>query len=496
MVEKYECIASLLRKHFGDVVEKVGKCLMNESLPTTLIKVCQATKLQNVHVRRALCILIEHHMVIYRRVGNRVEYKLDKDEVIAILRYPRYLECIKTKYDTIGESIVMKLLYRGKATATNVIKIVAADLKDTQDGSNSKIKDVLFKLINKKYICRVLKNENGDPRTFADSQREGSDLYKLPIIDMSQFDETNSEDDKTDNVYWRVNHLKLDHCLRDQLFVFGIEKSIDKAAANIVRCILKLAGFSGNWVSISHPISKPDIIRELKKINVDCPFIDNYLGYLVDDSSKIITKLDDHQGGMYVVNFKECVNAFTWSFLENIVHERYGWQYLRIFRILKSVKYAEQKQIEELVMLPVKEARCTLHKLFIEHIVSIKEFVGVDGYFYHINLPLLVGSFLDFHYKTVSFLMVKQTVECNENKKLLEKEAVVKNIIESLNSAEEVDQEQVKAAEEIISSSEKEQLKYLKQLILQSEVGLDSVSEGIFLFEQYWYLNLCQGLTN
>ncbi|GAB6033716.1 hypothetical protein CHUAL_013829 [Chamberlinius hualienensis] len=53
-----------------------------------------------------------------------------------------------------------------------------------------------------------MQTEKGESRTFADSQREGSELYKMSIIHTHKSNETNSESDKTDNVYWRVNILK------------------------------------------------------------------------------------------------------------------------------------------------------------------------------------------------------------------------------------------------------------------------------------------------
>lgn len=86
-------------------------------------------------MKKALCVLIHHNLVIYR-VHKRsvVEYEAQCSRVLRMLRYPRYIYTTKTLYSDTGELIVEELLLNGKMTMSAVVKKVADRLTETMEG--------------------------------------------------------------------------------------------------------------------------------------------------------------------------------------------------------------------------------------------------------------------------------------------------------------------------------------------------------------------------
>uniref|UniRef100_A0A9L0RTA3 DNA-directed RNA polymerase III subunit RPC3 n=1 Tax=Equus caballus TaxID=9796 RepID=A0A9L0RTA3_HORSE len=124
----------LLQEHFGEIVEKIGVHLIRTgSQPLRVIAHDTGTSLDQV--KKALCVLIQHNLVIYQ-VHKRgvVEYEAQCSRVLRMLRYPRYIYTAKTLYSDTGELIVEELLLNGKMTMSAVVKKVADRLTETMEG--------------------------------------------------------------------------------------------------------------------------------------------------------------------------------------------------------------------------------------------------------------------------------------------------------------------------------------------------------------------------
>lgn len=86
-------------------------------------------------MKKALCVLIQHNLVLYQ-VHRRgvVEYEAQCSRVLRMPRYPRYIYTAKTLYSDTGELIVEELLLNGKMTMSAVVKRVADRLTETMEG--------------------------------------------------------------------------------------------------------------------------------------------------------------------------------------------------------------------------------------------------------------------------------------------------------------------------------------------------------------------------
>lgn len=115
----------ILLQHFGETVQSVGNCLataVQSRTLGTLIKTTGLTRAQCVH---SLSVLIKFHLASAQpsRNGLCAEYALRIENVLLILRYPRYVHLVQSRPIT-GEmcaALVEELLRSGSQTATRLL---------------------------------------------------------------------------------------------------------------------------------------------------------------------------------------------------------------------------------------------------------------------------------------------------------------------------------------------------------------------------------------
>ncbi|XP_037836269.1 DNA-directed RNA polymerase III subunit RPC3 isoform X1 [Kryptolebias marmoratus] len=133
----------LLREHFGEVVEKVGKHLLGGGAQT-LRGIAHETGLPLDLVKKTLCVLVQHGACSFtagrKGPGSPAEYWACCDRILRILRYPRYIYTAKTLYGDTGELLTEELLQRGHMTMSGLVKTVADRLTQNMEGRCSFLK--------------------------------------------------------------------------------------------------------------------------------------------------------------------------------------------------------------------------------------------------------------------------------------------------------------------------------------------------------------------
>ena len=82
--------------------------------------------------------------------------------------------------------------------------------------------------------------------------------------------------------------------------------------------------------------------------------------------SDIVKMIDEFNGGCFIVNFTSFFQEFVKHHICSITRERFGVKCHRIFAIVLNKKMIEQKQVSELAMVPFKDAKELLYKLYSE----------------------------------------------------------------------------------------------------------------------------------
>ncbi|XP_047399247.1 DNA-directed RNA polymerase III subunit RPC3 isoform X3 [Sciurus carolinensis] len=487
----------LLQEHFGEIVEKIGVHLIRTgSQPLRVIAHDTGTSLDQV--KKALCVLIQHNLVIYQ-VHKRgvVEYEAQCSRVLRMLRYPRYIYTTKTLYSDTGELIVEELLLNGKMTMSAVVKKVADRLTETmEDGKTmdyAEVSNTFVRLADTHFVQRcplVPATENSDPGppppapTLVINEKDMYLVPKLSLIGKGKRRRSSDEDaagepkakrpkHTTDNkepipddgIYWQVNLDRFHQHFRDQAIVSAVANRMDQTSSEIVRTMLRMSEITTpSSAPFTQPLSSNEIFRSLPVgYNISKQVLDQYLTLLADDPLEFVGKSGDSGGGMYVINLHKALTSLATATLESVVQERFGSRCARIFRLVLQKKHLEQKQ--EIPKTP-------------DHAPS-RTF-----YLYTVNVLSAARMLLHRCYKSIANLIERRQFETKENKRLLEKSQRVEAIIASMQ-ATGAEEAQLQEIEEMITAPERQQLETLKRNVNKLDASEIQVDETIFLLESY-----------
>ncbi|XP_032704028.1 DNA-directed RNA polymerase III subunit RPC3 isoform X3 [Lontra canadensis] len=484
----------LLQEHFGEIVEKIGVHLIRTgSQPLRVIAHDTGTSLDQV--KKALCVLIQHNLVMYQ-VHKRgvVEYEAQCSRVLRMLRYPRYIYTAKTLYSDTGELIVEELLLNGKMTMSAVVKKVADRLTETmEDGKTmdyAEVSNTFVRLADTHFVQRcpwVPATENSDPGPpppapiLVISEKDMYLVPKLSLIGKGKRRRSSDEDaagepkakrpkHSTDNkepipddgIYWQANLDRFHQHFRDQAIVSAVANRMDQIFRSL---------------PVGYNISKQ--------------VLDQYLTLLADDPLEFVGKSGDSGGGMYVINLHKALGSLATATLESVVQERFGSRCARIFRLVLQKKHLEQKQVEDFAMIPAKEAKDMLYKMLSGNFISLQEIPKTPDhapsrtfYLYTVNILSAARMLLHRCYKSIANLIERRQFETKENKRLLEKSQRVEAIIASMQ-ATGAEEAQLQEIEEMITAPERQQLETLKRNVNKLDASEIQVDETIFLLESY-----------
>ncbi|XP_077012029.1 DNA-directed RNA polymerase III subunit RPC3 isoform X2 [Tamandua tetradactyla] len=516
----------LLQEHFGEIVEKIGVHLIRTgSQPLRAIAHDTGTSLDQV--KKALCVLIQHNLVVYQvHKRGMVEYEAQCGRVLWMLRYPRYIYTAKTLYGDTGELIVEELLLNGKMTMSAVVKKVADRLTETmEDGKTmdySEVAHTFVRLADTHFVQRcpaAPAPENSDPGppppapTLIVNEKDMYLVPKLSLIGKGKRRRSSDEDAAGEPKAKRLKHTidtKEAHLARfhqhfcAQAVISAVASRMDQTSGEIVRTALRLSETTtAAGAPLTQPLASSEIFRSLPVgYNISKQVLDQYLTLLADDPLEFVGKSGDSGGGMYVINLHKALSCLATATLESVVQERFGSRCARIFRLVLQKKHLEQKQVEDFAMIPAKEAKDMLYKMLSENFISLQEIPKTPDhapsrtfYLYTVNVLSAARVLLHRCYKVTSSgasrptqsianLIERRQFETKENKRLLEKSQRVDAILASMQ-ATGAEEAQLREIEEMISAPERQQLETLKRNVNKLDASEIQVDETIFLLESY-----------
>ncbi|XP_027004765.1 DNA-directed RNA polymerase III subunit RPC3 isoform X1 [Tachysurus fulvidraco] len=532
----------LLREHFGEVVEKVGVYLLRSGT-LSLRALAHETKTSLDLVKKCLCVLVQHGMSKFgpgrRGPAGPVEYQINCERIVYMLRYPRYIYTAKSLYGDTGELIIEEILQRGQMTMSSVVRTVAdrltQNMEDGQSMDYGEVMNAFSRLVETHFIQRCPPVDNlgtaasrksssgtfatsssGAPATStpqSDQPESHPDCYKLPQISLSGRGKRrrssgdveandrgakrakidNTEDCGDEGIYWQVNFERFHLHFRHQAIIGAVASKLDQTSSEIVRTMLRMSEVTTPATAAStQAVSANEIFRALPpNYNISRPILDQYLTLLVDDPMEFVGKMGDSGGGMYGVNLHRALANLARATLESVVQERFGSRSARIFRLLLRKKHLEQKQVEDFAMIPAKEAKDMLYTLLSENLVQLQEIPKTPDhapsrtfYLYTVNQLPTARLLLQNCYKTVGNLIERRLFETKENKRHLEKSQRIEAILASLQ-ASGAETTQLAEVEEMITAPERQQLEALRHHINKLDSSENQVDETIFLLESY-----------
>ncbi|KAL3265439.1 hypothetical protein HHI36_009642 [Cryptolaemus montrouzieri] len=469
-------ISLILQERFGPVIEKVGTFLFQYgSNPLLYIK--RTTDLPLGKVKEALCVLIKHRLAIFKpnKNENIANYSLCIENILLMMRFPKYLSLIKKKFGDEPEMMIEELLQNGYLTTSEIILRVAEKLKcDVNNLPN--VRDKFVSLIIAKYINRLpLPSDEEKPvPIFGTNETE---LFTLPKIDMKKLAQAYAniipKDDLGDNVFWVVNYDRFHQDMRDKCLVDAFIKRFDENAGEFL-------------------LEIRDIVRKKVVYPNLVTFFDQYVTVIEQDSSQIIRKFGEASGGSFQIHLKEAYTQLAWELVEQVILEKFDSKAARIFRLVKLKKFVEPDQIQQLAMIPSKEAKKLSYLLLEENFLKLQELkkpqsnTGPNKSFtlFYIDLESIVRNLLELCYKTLFNAMTRKSHERFVNKRIIDKKQRVDTIAMGMQ-AQGATEEQLADIEEMITPPEKEMLDKIDKKMKKLNIEELEIDGTIFLLQMY-----------
>ncbi|CAB3981280.1 DNA-directed RNA polymerase III subunit RPC3 [Paramuricea clavata] len=496
----------ILKEHYGEIVEKVGLNILRKGW-TTIASIKQDTGLAISKIKKSICILIQHNLVKFQKnARGQVTYSAQISNILTIHQYPKLTYCAKVTFGDAAELIIEELLHHGSMTMSSIVANVTNRLLDPALSQSEQIDyehvaNQFVELVKGHLIKRSLGDEimvisKGTEEAKLDVVRANDMEYDLPLGYITSAsgkrkavsnndgpaakkrkssNEQVSIDFKDADMLWKVNILQFYHHLVNELIENAVRNRLDEFAAEIVKVMLKLTILTRDGFS---PQTKPVSVYEIDERLSDSSEIDSdeiaqYLNLLQDDEVGFVSKVGENSGGLYVVNIKKSMEAICVQTIESVVRERCGSKSMRIFKLLLLKQHLEQKQVEDLIMVPAKEAKELLYNLLSEKFINLQEVPRATDYapsrtfyLFSVNISQVCRMLLDRSYKTLSNLICRRHHETEEQRRLVEKSEKINAAILALKSqGMDNDSPAVQEMEEMMTDQEKQQLTKLKTVL-------------------------------
>ncbi|OAD61408.1 DNA-directed RNA polymerase III subunit RPC3 [Eufriesea mexicana] len=486
--------SSILCEHFGNIVQRVGEDLfMHGAKPLGLIRF--TTKLPVAKIKEALCVLIKYGFVTYQEAEKKMEYSLDYKKVLIILRYPRYMFFVKTVCGDECEMMLEEVLKHGCMTASEVIVKVYKRIEQSSSEEQptvSVLKEKFELLVKNQFLMRSLPSDSIEEKT---NEKPDFRLPDLNLAAITKKIEGNNSDPGDIKIYWKVNFDRFTQDLRDQIIVSAMNRRLDENAGELIRQLLFLMFLrTASWADTSNPIPLTEIKDAVRKTNFPLltQHLDQYLRLIEEDTSQFLKRVGDSGGGQYSVNMKEAFNQLAWATLENIVMERFGSKAARIFRLVRERKYIEQEQIQQLAMIPAKEAKHLTYTLLQENYLQMQEIkkTGVSAtpiktfFLFHIDLNFVVRMEIEHCYHALYNTMQRREYEISSNKRMIDKQLRMQTLTSNLKE-HGATEEQLAEIAELMTPSEKQQLEKVQNTIKKLGITELQIDETLFLLSMY-----------
>ena len=167
----------ILEEHFGSLVEKVGTCLVARG-HQTLRDVVRDTGLATEEVQKALCSLIQHHLVNFEKSKrNTTVYNACLVNILLFTRFSRYTFSARERFGEEAELIVEHVLQQGSDSMSGTVGKIS---QRYESGDNAEhIRAKFAELVGGHFVKRLVLplQETDDAEAMVKLEEN---LYTLP----------------------------------------------------------------------------------------------------------------------------------------------------------------------------------------------------------------------------------------------------------------------------------------------------------------------------
>jgi DNA-directed RNA polymerase III subunit RPC3 len=190
---------------------------------------------------------------------------------------------------------------------------------------------------------------------------------------------------RDDRTLWAVNPRRFVHEIKKDKFIEFVSDKIDDRAGDILRHLFQYADqtLTSNMdkqSALPQDRTLKRLVDDLAKTEgweaaTDVADLDTrvraYMDIMAKDKSRIVIHLANPPG--YSINSHEMLKQLRNKQLESFIHDKFGAESLRIFRLLNEKSILSDKQIYEMCMIGQAETRQLLYKMLDHGILHLQE---------------------------------------------------------------------------------------------------------------------------
>lgn len=467
--------SAILRDYFGQTVAEIAKPLLwGQKSLITLTTLLDGQYSRHL-IQEVLIVLLQFNFVsaICNIHSVQIEYKINMDNILLMLRYPKFLSTVKRKFSNEHRQLVQTLLCLGRAPLSKIVSECIKMQNKSDDAYNSCWEKAL-ELIRNEYFKRtgtyVVWTEVKHNKIFTPPSRNQKDEKKILFV---------------------LNFDKFHQDIRNKIIVDAIVRTFDDTIAGEV-----MATILNQCVDSNAPISNPISLQLIRSnLTAGHNYLLEYITMIEEDPTHFLNK---SYGTMcnITVNFKQIISCLNDSIMDQVVNYKFGKNSARLFRATRANKLLELERLQQTALLPDRETKTLTSELFMNNYLQVQELRkpntrigrndGKSFYLYHLNDRQLHQELTEEVLKMIGNCLVWKFKTCEDNKRLLKNKARFDGMVQGLHDQQEADKDFFEEAmDNLFSPNERILLDSINRLLRKCQLNIMRLDECLFLFHSY-----------
>jgi len=195
------------------------------------------------------------------------------------------------------------------------------------------------------------------------------------------------------------------------------------------------------------------------------------------------------------VHVRETYIQLVWATIERAISEKYGFFAARIFRIIRKLKYVDQDKINEVSMIPGKNAKQLTYLMVENNFIMLKEIrktysaasaAHKPSVVFHVDMDHIVQTLIETCYKAIINSRLRIRVENDRQARLVAKEERIERILANMIN-NKCSEEALKEMRDLITPPEQAVLNKQKAIVNKLASAHLHVDHTLFVLQVYNY---------
>eukprot|EP00037_Helgoeca_nana_P030041 m.367075 g.367075 ORF g.367075 m.367075 type:complete len:537 (+) comp28099_c0_seq2:2660-4270(+) len=403
---------AIVKEHFGEACCMVYEVLIARE--STLKQVVDGTGLPIAQTRESITWLLQHDLITFNPppptpFGGKPApnvYRTILWRVLVRARIPRYLHYTGSKYGEVAEAIIQTIALHGRVRLKSIITAVR---DETPEVNPATVKQTLQELLAQHLIHGRDGTADPDvtqldassftvdapPREFwgspppagepdvSGSKRRLSSVTSplASAAKRSRLDSLSVTDPPPDSPtrpsserYFAINTRQFHRCLFLEWAAAFISKTVDPVCGEVLEALFATALLGDSFAGEkSRTITIAEIREKLPSGRFTDDELDNHVEALELFGSGFVSR-PAGSAAYLQLNYSVMRDLARYLAVEKMVETKCGEECARLFRLVRTKRYLEQKKVKELALMGAfKDTKVSLNKLFKEDFLMMQE---------------------------------------------------------------------------------------------------------------------------